>query len=147
MLEISRIVALMFILTAVWQDARDQSISIWVYLVYGFLCAMLMIVRNGGDINAWVDTGGSMGIGLILCVLSRVTRGSIGEGDACFFLVTGMFFNLWENLSLLMSGLLLCSCYCLGMVVWGAYLHIQVRKRTVPFLPFLLPVGLWLVLI
>lgn len=82
---------------------------------------------------------------LLLFGVNRVTEGGVGEGDAWFFLVTGLFLNVWEVVALLISGLFFCSIFCLSMAVsMGVQ---RSRYRRVPFLPFLLPVGLWISLL
>ena len=45
---------------------------------------------------------------------------------------------------LFFMSLFLCCLWCAGMAVWGWRRRISVRRKTVPFLPFVLPAVLWI---
>lgn len=143
----SRLIELMFLIITAWQDIWTKSISVWVYIVFGISALLLRFDRETVSWHSLTGVCISMGVGLFLYVVYKVTEGAIGEGDCLFFLVTGIFFNLWDNIFLLLLGLLLCSIYSLGLVVWGAFWHVNVRMKRLPFLPFLLLPGIWLVFV
>lgn len=141
-------VFLMYLVIAAAQDLRRKSVELWVYAGFG-IWALLSIgyqwLTESGSV-VWVDlfSGVCLGLGLIGCGL--LWKRAIGVGDGCFFLVSGLMLGFWENLALLCYGMLLCCIYCLGLAVWNQVLyHRDMRRHTVPFLPFLVPVGVWIV--
>lgn len=88
----------------------------------------------------------SAAVGIFLLILGQITDGGIGEGDGWFFIVTGFFLEPAENFMLFLSGLIFCSVYSLAYMAASFIGGVGVRQKRLPFLPFLLPVGLWLVL-
>ena len=85
------------------------------------------------------------GIGGILLFISRLIGGGIGEGDGWFFVVAGLFLSPGENGLLLLSGIFLSGIFSLLYVVAGALNGTwQRHRKSFPFLPFLLPAGLWI---
>lgn len=138
-----------FLLTAAGQDLKRKSVELWIYLVFGGLALAYLIYGSAvcGKQIEWgsLASGVCVGLGLLGC--GMVCQGAIGMGDGCFFLVSGLMLGFWNNLALLLYGLLCCSVYCLGFLTWNRIRYQRnVRKETVPFLPFLVPAGIWLVL-
>ena len=87
------------------------------------------------------------GIGLL--IVSILTGGLLGEGDGLFLIVSGFFLEWQECVLLLITGQIFCGIFGLAMMV-GAQIGTgggSVRKQRLPFLPFLLPSALWLILI
>ena len=97
------------------------------------------------DISDISGVGGLAGSPELL-ILGQITDGGIGEGDGWFFIVTGFFLEPAENFMLFLSGLIFCSVYSLAYMAASFIGGVGVRQKRLPFLPFLLPVGLWLVL-
>ena len=87
----------------------------------------------------------SCGLGMFLLLLSKCTNGGIGEGDGWFFIVSGLYIDWRDNMQIFLSGLFLCFGVSLILIVQGCFQH-QKKKRTLPFLPFLLPAGIDLIL-
>ena len=141
----------MFLAVAAGQDLKKKQVDIWVYFLFGGLAlavaAMRQLVGNIG--YQWMEHLGGICIGLLLSGLGIISRGGIGIGDGCFFLVSGMMLKFQESMMLLCYGTLLCGLYCLIYLVWRRF-HAEglvgVRKQIVPFLPFLIPPGMWLVM-
>lgn len=86
--------------------------------------------------------------GIMLLLLGMLTRGLLGEGDGWFFIVSGFFLGWQECVMLLISGQIFCGIFGLAIMV-GAQIGTgreNIRKLRLPFLPFLLPASLWMVL-
>lgn len=142
-----KIIFSLFLLCASWQDWRRKMIPVWLYVaagVSGLLCRLLfseelMVVE--------LFSGASVGLGLL--GISVMTEGAVGDGDGWFFVVTGILLGFWKNLALLFYGLLACctgSCFLIvWRYVWGEGTG-SVRKYQFAFVPFLLPIGIWMVL-
>ena len=144
---INRLLLLSFMVAAAFQDLRTKDVSVWKFWVFG--CAVMIAAWFHGnfEIAGLPERAGSMGIGAALLLVSKISGGSIGEGDGWVLLITGMALGFWNNFALLLYGLLFSSCFSLGLVVWGFFLHVDIRKKTIPFLPFLLPAGIWMVMV
>ena len=138
-----------FLLTAAVQDWIRKSVDIRIYLLFGgaALLTMLRKVLMGGIFfgSGWENRLGSISIGLGLLALGVLSRGRIGTGDGCFFIVSGLLLGFWENFLLLSYGTLLCGLYSLFCIVRSRfYIEETLTKRIIPFLPFLIPPGVWL---
>lgn len=139
---------LLFLLVAAGRDLKKKSVEIWIYIIFG-IWALLDMGYRWVVMGQQIDYGNlfsslCLGFGLLGCGI--LWRDAVGLGDGCFFLVSGLLLGFWENLALLCYGMLLCSLYCLGYLIWNqVYYRRNVRKDTVPFLPFLVPVGIWIV--
>lgn len=147
-----RLVFVLYLLTAAWQDLRSRTISTEVFAVFGVAGLLL----RGGQLLAecrtaeqWsaglTDTGLALLVGAGLLGLSVATGHAVGAGDGLFFMVSSFYLGLWQNLALLVGGLLLCFLFCSGLLLWGCARNIRVGAYRVPFLPFLVPVGIGLV--
>lgn len=133
---------LVFLTVAVGQDLRSRSVGQGFLAAAGGIGAAISLLsgRSLSEVTASVSAG------ILLLILGWITGGGIGEGDGWFFTVTGLFLEPAENWILLLSGLIFCSVYSLAYVAASLIGGGCVRKKRLPFLPFLLPVGLWLAL-
>lgn len=138
---------LLYLVTAAGQDLKRKSVELWVYAGFGgWALLSLGFQLVAGEQVAWGNLFSSLCLGLGLIGCGLLWHRAIGVGDGCFFLVSGLMLGFWENLALLCYGMLLCSLYCLVLAVWNQVLyHRDMRRHTVPFLPFLVPVGFWIV--
>jgi len=141
--HINRIVFGVFLLTAAWQDGREKSIHVWLFWAAGIVGLILSLAR--GDFGMERLLSCLIGAGLLL--LSCVTDGAIGVGDGCFFVVSGLFLKVNLNIKLLVYGIFFNGIICGGLYLYGRILGKDVRKVTVPFLPFLVPVWIGMVLL
>lgn len=131
------------------QDLARKQVDIWIYLLFGGTALAIGIGRQlAGDAGySCLQHVEAAGLGAALLAASLVSRGGIGRGDGCFFLVSGLYLEFWENLMMLCYGILLCGIFSLGYLMWCRFrMSADVRKRTIPFLPFVVPPGIWLVL-
>lgn len=130
-----------FTALAAGQDMRKKQVDINVFIVFGLMAAAAAVFRiwekrNGAGEQVVVYMTGILP-GLVLLCLGKVSRGSIGAGDGCYFLISGLLLGFWKNLALLFYGTLCCGLFCLGYFVWGSLKQTDcMRKKTVPFLPF-----------
>jgi len=131
----------MFLILAVWQDWKWKSISARFLLAAGIMGIGFCMVQKR-DI---LQTAGSVGVGITLLVLNKWTEGGIGEGDGWFFVVSGLFLDWQDNMQLFLSGLLLCFGVSLFIIILRG---VRQRRKgvTLPFLPFLLPMGVEMIL-
>lgn len=113
------------------QDIKKRQIQLNLVLVFGILgifLHMLWRMLSIGNILL------GMSVGAALLLLSVLTAGKIGAGDALILIVTGIYLGLEKNLELFFIGLFLCSMWSLCLLL----LRKKSRKDSVPFVPFLL---------
>lgn len=138
-----------FLAVAAGQDLKKRRVDLWIYGVFGGLAFLLAADRQLRGITGfqWQEYIGGISLGLMLLGVGMISRGSVGMGDGLFFLISGMILKLPENMLLLSYGLLLCGLYSLGYLVWLRFRSIGIRTmrtQMIPFLPFLVPPGIWL---
>ena len=133
---------LIFLAVAAWQDMRDKEIDAWLYVVFGGLIWFGKLCFDG-PVELWREAVNAVP-GIALVLLSRLSGGAVGEGDGWFFVVAGVALGVRNAVALFFISLFLCCLWCAGMAVWGWRRRISVRRRTVPFLPFVLPAVLWI---
>lgn len=140
---INRIVFGVFLFAAAWQDGKEKSIPVWLFLLAGVSGVFLCFVRGQFGLGRAL----SCLIGGILLLLSYLTDEAIGKGDGWFFIVSGLFLSAVLNLKLLIYGTFLNGIICGGIYLYGRLHGNNLKKKSVPFLPFLVPVWIGLVLL
>lgn len=134
---------LCFLVICVLMDLKEQALDSRFLFLFGFIGILIGGV-NGFDGREFWEILLSSGIGVLLFMFSKVTGGGIGEGDGLFFMISGMFLSAGENLFLFLSGLSVCSIYSLVWVVIS-FLQGKQLQKSFPFLPFLIPGGVWVI--
>lgn len=85
---------------------------------------------DAGAVRFGLLAGGA--IGVFLLFYGRMTGGSVGYGDGCLFIMTGIFLGFWRNLELLVIASLLAACYAGYLVVAKK----KTKGERFPFVPF-----------
>ena len=153
---------LLFLAAAALYDWKYREIPRWVYLAGGleaFFWRMAVILHmdvwlgseswmvffhgNNKEVSFLEAALGAM-VGIVLLLLSRAADGSIGAGDGMLFLITGIYFGFWKNIALFLGSLLLCSIWGIGYLFIKKIGWQEGRKLELPFLIFVLPIGMWL---
>ena len=143
-MEIRKIVFMIILCMAVRMDLRTKELS-GIFLMAAGCVGILVQIIWGPVGSNWKGNVLACGIGGILLLISRLIGGGIGEGDGWFFVVAGLFLGPEENVGLLLSGIFLSGIFSLLYVVTGFFRgEWQRREKCFPFLPFLLPAGLWI---
>lgn len=139
-LELRTAAFLVILICGVWQDMRYRSVGRVFLLVSGLTGGLLYAASGLG----WHRLLLSSAVGIVLLGLSYLTDGGIGEGDGWFLVVTGFFLEPVENVILFLSGVVFCSVYSLTLTAAVFAGGGNIKGRRLPFLPYLLPIGLWL---
>lgn len=140
---ISKILFLIFLVTAAWQDYQTKEVDGWIFAAAGIVGMVVCSVSCFAGRRTCLDVGLSFGVGIGLLVFRQLANGGIGDGDGWFFLVSGLYLSGLENLGLFLSGLCICFLWSLPLAVMAIWTNGKGRKRELPFLPFLLPAGIW----
>lgn len=109
-------------------DARRKCIPVFPAIV----CMITIIIVQFMEhipIQTWMPGGC---VGVVLYVISKMSRGSIGEGDACIYGVIGMLLGVIKAINILLIALFVCSLYAVLLLALR-----RVGKRyKIAFLPF-----------
>ena len=83
-----------FTALAAGQDLRKKQVDINLYWIFGMIAGAVLVFRMWENQNImWEKAAeGLFGFlpGLVLLGLGKVSRGSIGAGDGCYFLISGL---------------------------------------------------------
>lgn len=137
---------MVFLLLTAWQDLKSRQIEVWIFGVFGIAAAVMMM--NPGNLFeevSWIQSALGAGFGLGLLILGKVTGGSIGAGDGCFFTVTGMMLGIRSCLLLFAGTVFLCGIYSLCFITYRKLRYsVKSGKEMIPFLPFAALTGICL---
>ena len=137
---VKKMIFLIILCAAAFQDIESRCLD--GRFLTACTCVGIAACLFGGGV--WPDTLFSAAVGLLFLAAGKLTSGGIGVGDGWFFIITGLFLESWENVMLAGSGLTLCFLFCLMLFAGSFRSGKSVRKRKLPFLPFLLPGGIWI---
>lgn len=128
-LIIKIIIGIMLILCGIL-DFKTKQISLSCVIVAMFLIITIRILFSYLPFQSMI-TG--LTIGLILIVISKITKDQIGIGDGLIFCCTGLGIGFFHNLYLLLYSLSLAAIYAGFMIV----VYRKNRKYSLPFVPFI----------
>ncbi|MDF2473797.1 MAG: peptidase prepilin type [Anaerocolumna sp.] len=128
---------LMMCLTLVWlilcsyQDVKRKQINTMLILIGAVVILAASFLQ--GDLDLMERLLG-LTPGIILLLLSYITRGQIGIGDGLIICGIGICFGLLETVVLLAYGLFGSAIFAVIILC----IHKADRKKTIPFVPFIL---------
>ena len=122
-----------------WRTAEIFNLDSWM----GSESWMVFLHGNNTQLTLWEIILGAM-VGGVLLVISRAAEGEIGAGDGMLFLVTGIYLGFWKNVALFLGSLMLCSICGIGYLMVKKIRWQEGKRLELPFLPFVLPMGMWL---
>ncbi len=113
------------------EDMKYRRLTIIYILLFGIIGVILHLFAPVCSIYSilW-----GILLGLVLILISIVTRQSLGMGDGILLAVTGVYLGGSSNLELFLCGLFLSALCSLGLLV------LKKKKKTdeIAFVPFLL---------
>lgn len=140
---IDKIVFTIFLVISAFQDGKTKTISVWLLIAAG-VAGIILTFFTGQEVSDRLL--GSL-IGMVMVVVSRFTDGALGEGDGWFFAVSGLFLGFFMNLRLLAYSVFLSGFLCGGIYLYFFIKGKDIKKASVPFLPFLIPAWICLVIL
>ena len=121
---------LILLIPCVVTDIRSRRIPLWYLL--GFSVAGVPV--NLFLLNVTLpEIGLGLLPGLIFILLSRLTKGAIGMGDAILITAMGIFAGWSETLTLLLAACILSSLTAAVLLIFFK----KKMKDSIPFAPFL----------
>ena len=114
------------------RDLCKRKISMISILLFGILGILIQLpyVREN-----WLGIVGGIFIGVIIYVLSKLTKGKIGEGDGWILMITGIFLGFRNNIMLLLLSLWVAAAVSIFLLL----LKKAKRKTELPFVFFMIP--------
>ena len=113
------------------EDMYCKKLHLALLAAYGV--AGFIIYMMDGTMRP-LDLVGGMGIGLVLVVLSYLSKGAVGLGDGILCVVTGIYLGAVGNMLLLLIALMIVGLWAL--------ISISILKRNkkyeIPFAPMVL---------
>ncbi len=94
----------------------------------GILVIVLARVVDG-DFWKWMP---GVAVGVFLYLMSKATRGAVGEGDALVYLMTGVTLGFFGNIELLTLSLFFSAIVSVFLLVFRKV----GKKKRIPFVPF-----------
>lgn len=129
----------LFLLIGTLWDIRKREIPM-VYLISG--TAGAVGIQVFARPQQWYECLLGIVIGILFCLLSKVTMEQIGYGDSWMILNLGICFGAWKLLVILSLGFGVCSL----ITVFGVLRKKLHRKDRIPFYPFLMIGVAWVML-
>jgi len=112
------------------EDIRHKSIPFFAGIVYLIAGVILSAFRIGADIGSW---GLQIVPGIIALMISLITRGNLGSGDAMVIFAIGLCLGIRGSALICIIGLVLSSLT--AMVV---FIIKRDKNYRLAFIPFLL---------
>lgn len=129
--KMGEIMALLFLAICSVTDMKRRKIYLGICLIFGLFGSILLILSD----QNWIrDLLWGLFPGLLLYLISIVSEGGMGKGDAFVFMTLGMLLDMKQCLEIVMLAMLLV------VVVSLPYIWIKGKsmKMKVPFIPFVL---------
>ena len=123
---------LLFLAVNTISDFRKKEILIGTIPVFT-ITAVVMSVQAQVNGTAFVLLFWDMIPGLLLLILSVLTKGAVGFGDGLVVLVCGLYVGFLKTIAVIMGAFFLASLAG-GVLIIFKKAH---RKTALPFLPFL----------
>lgn len=129
-LGIARVVVAGYLMVVSMIDLRKKTVSWMMLLLGGVLCGLCCLTSGAeGIINRLFGAG----LGLILLIISRVTREAVGRADSILVICLGAVLGFDQCIKMLCISLGLCCICCMV----GLSFHVITKKYRIPFIPFL----------
>lgn len=111
------------------EDIKKKEVSVILIAAAGIFGVVWHVYFS--RITIWNLLGG-IGVGVVMYVISLLSREQIGKGDALLITVTGIYLGFWGNIILLWVASLFAG---LGGVVAVSFFG-KGRGFEIPFVPF-----------
>ncbi len=120
-------ILLLYMLSASFIDVKKRKIPIYFFLFFTFIftACKIFVIEENFDIFAFFP-------GLLLLLISHISKGGLGTGDSILILTLGILLNIYEILYTILFAFFFTS-------IIGIFIFIKKRnkKQQLPFVPFL----------
>lgn len=123
------ITAFLFLISCSITDIQKQLINSKICLAFLLLGIIFQFHFHTFSLGILI---GNVGISIFLSMVSLISKGAIGLGDAIIFFVLSFYLSTAANLVILFYALLAASVYSLILLICK-----YSRKHAFPFAPFI----------
>lgn len=111
-----------------YEDIRKKQVEVLSVLAFGILGVLIHMINQSTTI---LNILGGMAIGLVVYVISLLSKEKIGKGDALIIAISGIYIGFWDNLILFWGATTIAGMIGLIYIAFGR------RNKELPFVPFL----------
>lgn len=130
MRETYRVMLLILLVYSAYTDIKRKEIM----MIPVYMCILLsifgMFIPNVGEQSSIIG----LIPGVVILMLSYITKGAIGEGDAYLIMVVGLLTDIHMVIGVLVVSSIMASIYSLLALL----IHRVHRGYSIPFAPFIL---------
>jgi len=124
--------AILFIMLVVCsvEDLKTKEIKTQTICIFGIVGILLHLWFSN---LKTIDMLGGMAVGIILLIVSKIFKNSVGEGDGIILVISGIYLGMNRNMELFFYSILLSG-------IFSAFLFFFFHKKKeyeIPFVPFL----------
>ena len=109
-------------------DIRTRKLSLPALCLAIIFAAVVRLVSG----NVWDGLFGGAA-GAVIFLISLLSRGKLGRGDALLLTATGILLGTAKNIELFLAALFLCAVWAGGLLV----IFRKAKNYEMPFVPFL----------
>ena len=121
-------------------DMRHRTINVWPNVLAGAYGVWIQVLQSSGELT---DLLWGFVPGVLLLLVSYMTKDAVGKGDGLIFLMTGCWLDGSENFRMF-SGTLILSGVFAGILLMTKKVR---RKTELPMTPFILSSYLGMILL
>ncbi len=112
-------------------DIKTRKVPRWL-LGMGMVAAIFLKCVYRSSSIALVSMG--IGIGVVFCIISKITDETLGMGDSYLITILGVFVGGWDLLCILAYAFLFAASYSVLVLVMKRFN----KNIQIPFIPFLM---------
>ena len=132
-----------FIAVCAISDFRKKSIDMRIFIITAMLEALAYIWMLLADVSInWSCMAIGAAVGMLMLIISGITKGQIGAGDAVFLILTGIAMGGYRNVLLCCSGMLASALFGILMCMIRIFRGKSIRGYDFAFIPLLAPIGM-----
>ena len=128
---------LLYTAVLAWEDYRSGMLDLRSIAAGALVGAAFLVLEAVGAAQGWLSIllsrGSALLWGILLLILSRLSRDALGKGDGLCFLSFAVWWGFIRVFSLLFLSLLLSALAGMGLLL----LRRKKRKDSLPLMPFL----------
>ena len=106
-------------------ERRSDKMNVFIFLITGIYLSVMAVIDHRLQKIPVLP-------GVFLYLMSKATRGAIGEGDALVYLMTGVTLGFFGNIELLTLSLFFSAIVSVFLLVFRKV----GKKKRIPFVPF-----------
>ena len=112
-------------------DWRTRLIPVWYVGIFSCLAVLYHLMFSAG---IFLEIALGAGMGLLFVLISRISKGSLGMGDAVVITAVGLWCGIRDSITIILFAFIMAG-FAGG--IWMLF-RMKNRRESMPFVPFLL---------